>query len=182
MHYTPHTQTTQFIITLITAIVSYAVIALVAGICGIFYAIPIFLVWATTLALCTVIGAITWTLPSRDFALPVLSALLFALIIATVTVPTVFDGRDQGSLADAAIRLATTHTLVDHTPESDMFFALYGRGQALHFPGYFYAPDGALVTQFPLPYTTFLAGWYGIFGMTGLIIANALLLISLSPY
>lgn len=177
MHYTPHTQTTQFIITLITAIVSYAVIALVAGICGIFYAIPIFLVWATTLALCTVIGAITWTLPSRDFALPVLSALLFALIIATVTVPTVFDGRDQGSLADAAIRLATTHTLVDHTPESDMFFALYGRGQALHFPGYFYAPDGALVTQFPLPYTTFLAGWYGIFGVTGLIIANALLLI-----
>ncbi len=173
---TPHPRATQFITTSIIVVVSYAVIALIAGICGVFYAVPVFLLWIISLIILTTTGMLSWTLPSRDCAVPVVGALLFALLIAALTVPTIFDGRDQGSFADAAIRLAATHTFTHHTPESDAFFTLYGRGQALNFPGYFYAPDGALITQFPLPYIAFLAGWYALFGTAGFIVANAILL------
>lgn len=178
MKYTPTAQSTQFVFTLVVALVSYAFVALLAGICGVFYVVPVIFVWAATLAALTRAGVVTWTLPPRDMFAPLCCAALAVGIVAATTVPSVFDGRDQGSLADAAIRLATTHTFSDHTPESDVFFHLYGRGQALNFPGYFYAADGALITQFPLPYTAFLAGWYGLLGVNGFVVANALLLLT----
>jgi hypothetical protein len=91
-------------------------------------------------------------------------------------VPTIFSGRDQGSFSEAAILLEAHHTLISHTPESDIFFEIYGPGKALNFPGFHYTPDGGLLTQFPLPYTAYLAGFYGIFGITGFVLANAILL------
>lgn len=101
---------------------------------------------------------------------------LWAGIVAATTVPTVLTGRDQGSIATAAILLADHGTLTHHTPASDAFFGFYGPGKALNFPGFFYAEDGALVSQFPLPYTVWLASGYIMAGLGGLVAANAALL------
>ncbi len=106
----------------------------------------------------------------------------FFIIIITATIlwsffvtPTVFTGRDQGSIATAAIFLADTHGLMTHTPVSDAFFSYYGEGRALNFPGFFYTEDGALTTQFPIPYIAWLAVFYSIFGIFGFTIANTIL-------
>lgn len=103
------------------------------------------------------------------------------ILLATLTVwraePTVFSGRDQGSIALAAWELAQGHELAFRTPASEAFFVIYGPGQALNFPGFAYTSTGALITQFPLAYTTFLALFVSWFGLTGLLIANATLFI-----
>ncbi|MFZ1655158.1 MAG: glycosyltransferase family 39 protein [Candidatus Moraniibacteriota bacterium] len=103
--------------------------------------------------------------------------VLFALLIALRTEPTVFTGRDQGSIALAAWELAHGHELAFRTPVSDAFFAIYGPGRALNFPGFSYTESGALITQFPLGYISYLALFVQWFGPTGLLIANALLFI-----
>lgn len=110
--------------------------------------------------------------------LPIGGVVLFMCIVwATFSTPTVFTGRDQGSIAAAAIMLADTHSLTVHTAASDAFFSFYGEGKALNFPGFFYTLDGALTTQFPLPYITWLAAFYSIFGMLGFTIGNTVLFV-----
>ena len=104
------------------------------------------------------------------------SSLVFTGLIAIFTIPTIFAGRDQGSLSAAAIQLVQDHTLISHSLESTTFFEINQRGKALNFPGFHYTPDGGLLTQFPLPYTTFIAGFYGICRTSGFILANAILL------
>lgn len=60
---------------------------------------------------------------------------LLAVIIVSQTEPTVFTGRDQGSIALAAIELARGHELAFRNAASDAFFGIYGPGRALNFPG-----------------------------------------------
>jgi hypothetical protein len=106
-----------------------------------------------------------------------LSAVLILTIAAlslSVT-PTVFSGRDQGSISEAAIRLSQNHQLAFSTPASDEFFRLYGTGKALNFPGFYYTSEGQLITHFPLAYTAWLGAFYGLAGISGLAIANAIL-------
>jgi hypothetical protein len=100
---------------------------------------------------------------------------LLAILIALRTEPTIFTGRDQGSIALAALELAERHELAFRTPVSDAFFAIYGPGKALNFPGFAYTESGALITQFPLGYISYLALFVSWFDQTGLLIANALL-------
>ncbi len=102
---------------------------------------------------------------------------LGAIFIAIRTEPTVFTGRDQGSIALASLELAAQHELAFRTPVSDAFFAVYGPGRALNFPGFSYTDTGALITQFPLGYIAYLGIFTSWFGPTGLLIANALLFI-----
>lgn len=110
--------------------------------------------------------------------LAVLSTLtVLAGAIAWQTEPTVFTGRDQGSIAIAALELAREHELTFRTSASDAFFAVYGPGRALNFPGFAYTETGALITQFPLGYTSYLAMFASWFGTFGLAIANALLFV-----
>ncbi|GBE16726.1 hypothetical protein BMS3Abin15_00548 [bacterium BMS3Abin15] len=47
--------------------------------------------------------------------------------------------------------------------------------KALNFPGFHYTQDGNLTTQFPLPYISWLAIFYSLFGIIGLVIANSVL-------
>lgn len=101
--------------------------------------------------------------------------LLAGLFFALNAVPTIFSGRDQGSISEAAIRLTQNHRLEFSTPESDAFFQVYGPGRALNFPGFYYTNDGKLITQFPLVYTAWLALFYSVFGLFGLKLANAIL-------
>ncbi|QQS15786.1 MAG: hypothetical protein IPK84_00250 [Candidatus Moraniibacteriota bacterium] len=114
--------------------------------------------------------------PSKKFAL--VSVAIFFFIFSTSFSPSpsasVFSGRDQGSYAEAAIRLAHEHSLHSYTPSVERnFFRLYGTGKALNFPGFFFAPDGSLVTQFPLGNIAWFGANISLFGIAGLSIANA---------
>lgn len=161
---------------LIVMVVSFAAITLIFGVFGIFYTPLIWILWASSCAFFTVTKVITFSRPSRECIFYALISVFFSLVIAFFTVPTIFSGRDQGAIAQAAMQLATTHGLIAHSPESTVFFDIYGTGKALNFPGFFYTADGGLLTQFPLPYITYLAGFFGMFGVAGLIAANSILL------
>lgn len=102
---------------------------------------------------------------------------LFALLLAFQTEPTVFTGRDQGSIALASLELAKNHELAFRTAASDAFFGVYGPGRALNFPGFSYTDTGALITQFPLGYIAYLGLFVSWFGLSGLLIANGTLFV-----
>ncbi len=120
--------------------------------------------------------------------------------------PTLFSGRDEGSISEAAIRLSQNHQIKFSTPLSNqlyktsslpkklehclaknnnyLFRHLHIKNQycywitttsALNFPGFYYTSDEKLVTQFPLVYTSWLAGFYTIFNLEGLALANFIL-------
>lgn len=110
---------------------------------------------------------------SWDFILVIAISLTTILIFSHYTVPTVFTGRDQGALSSAAISLSQNHNLHSSFPAEREFFKIYGPGQALNFPGYYYTKTGDLVSQFPLGYVSWLGAFYSIFGLGGLIVANA---------
>ncbi len=105
-----------------------------------------------------------------------LVAFLYAAIIGTIAEPTLFSGRDQGSIAEAAYRLAQNTELAFSTPGSNAFYQIYGEGAALNFPGFAYTKGGYLLTQFPLGYTAWLASFVSLFGLNGYAIANSVLL------
>lgn len=112
---------------------------------------------------------------SKELAFVSVALVLFVAAVSFFTTPTVFSGRDQGSISQAAIHLAQNHKLVFKTPAGETFFKIYGAGRALNFPGFFYTGAGELITQFPLVYIAWLASFYGIFGVKGFVIANAVL-------
>ncbi len=152
-----------------------AVLAFVSALIGIF--LPTFFF----LYLLAGIGAFfsVHTMHFRSALAPLIPLVAVFVIVVTLwtlfSTPTVFTGRDQGSLANAAIMLADTHALTTHTPVSDAFFRYYGDGKALNFPGFFYTHDGALMTQFPIPYIAWIAVFYSVFGLFGFTIANGVL-------
>ncbi|MDO8529270.1 MAG: glycosyltransferase family 39 protein, partial [bacterium] len=113
---------------------------------------------------------------SSEFAIVSSSILFFAIISSFFATPTVFSGRDQGAISEAAIRLSQNHRLEFSTPASSRFFEIYGPGKALNFPGFYYNKSGELITQFPIPYISWLTSFYSLFGLSGLIAANAVLL------
>lgn len=102
---------------------------------------------------------------------------LFCLALAAFLQPaTLFSGRDEGSIFQAAAMLASQHTLTFSSPESQTFFAIYQEGKALNFPGFYYTQDGSLTTQFPVPYIAWLASFFTPFGILGILPANGILL------
>lgn len=113
---------------------------------------------------------------SRELAIFSSAILVFVILASFFATPTIFSGRDQGSISEASIRLSQNHKLEFSTPASSEFFKIYGGGKALNFPGFYYAPAGQLTTQFPLAYISWLAVFYSFFGLAGLVIANAILL------
>ena len=98
--------------------------------------------------------------------------LVAVLIFSYYSSPTVFSGRDQGTLSNSAIQLMQNHNLYFSSPAVGEFFSIYGPGKALNFPGYYYTQSGELVSQFPPGYISWLAIYYTIFGLTGFVIAN----------
>lgn len=103
--------------------------------------------------------------------------LLVGIINLTGEIPSVFSGRDQGSIALAAWELAQNGQLDFSAPVIESFFNIYGRGSALNFPGFAYTESGNLLTQFPLGYIAWLAGFVGWLGLAGFHIANLILFI-----
>jgi hypothetical protein len=113
---------------------------------------------------------------SREFLIIACIAITLAAAMAFITTPTIFSGRDQGSYSTAAIHLVQNHKLAFSTSASTAFFALHGPGKALNFPGFDYTVSGLLTTQFPLGYIAWLASFFALFGLLGLVIANAVTL------
>lgn len=96
------------------------------------------------------------------------------VIFSYFTTPSIFSGRDQGSLSNAAISLSQNHNLRHNFPAEKEFFKIYGTGKALNFPGFNYDDQGNLVTHFPVGYISWLAAFYSFFGMFGFILANGI--------
>lgn len=107
----------------------------------------------------------------------VLFLTLLTLWITLSRDPSVFAGRDQGSIAEAAYRLATNHQLAFTNDAVQTFFDIYGPGTALNFPGFAYTENGSLITQFPLGYTSWLAAFISLFGLSGYALGNSILFI-----
>lgn len=101
-------------------------------------------------------------------------SLISVFVFAYYTVPTIFSGRDQGALSEAAIQLSKNHRLTFSFPAEKEFFKIYGPGKALNFPGFNYTPKGELMTQFPLGYVSWLAIFYSLIGLNGFIVANSI--------
>ena len=112
--------------------------------------------------------------PTQEFWIIALLALTIVFLFSYYTTPTIFSGRDQGSLANAAINLAKNHHLQNSFPAEKEFFHLYGPGTALNFPGFNYTSTGNLIPHFPLGYISWLAIFYALFGLNGFIIANGI--------
>jgi len=141
-----------------------------------------FFSWAILLGLFSLsillvlLGKKLFSLTSIDLKVITLISLCIALFIGYNTIPTLFSGRDQGSLSEASYRLAENHQLTFSNKASQSFFTLYGPGTALNFPGFVYTKQGELLTQFPLAYIAWLASFVSLFGLSGFTIANVLLL------
>lgn len=116
-----------------------------------------------------------WHFTPTDLRIASILILLATLLVGIFTEPTLFSGRDQGSIAEAAYRLATNTELAFSSAVSDSFFEIYGPGTALNFPGFAYTEQGYLITQFPIGYTAWLAGFVSLFGLDGFAIGNTLL-------
>lgn len=109
---------------------------------------------------------------NKMFWLVILISLFASLAACHFATPTVFGGRDQGSIGTAAIYLSQNHNLKIDLPIARDLFQKYGPGKSLNFPGFDYASDGSLFSRFPAGYTAFLAGAYNLFGLKGFQYAN----------
>ena len=121
-----------------------------------------------------------WGLPGDMRSLALLSIISFFVILIelpSLTAPTIFAGRDQGSYSLAALHIAETGQVEYSSTASQAFFTIYGPGKALNFPGFAYNATGALVPQFPLGSITWFASFVTIFGLNGFFIANCITLI-----
>ena len=150
-------------------------LALVMALLGIFYVSLLLIYFACGIFLTA--GVLWLNRPAlqcnRRFFLILAISLISIGIFSFYSTPTIFSGRDQGSLSEAAIRLAQNNKLEFSFPAEKQFFRIYGPGTALNFPGFNYTADGSLITQFPLEYISWLAAFYALFGLSGLILANA---------
>lgn len=146
---------------------------------GVFYMLPVALVPLIAL------GALLWRLRGvhllktlRVYLWPT-AVLVFTTCLAAWALTThpieLSAGRDQGSLAEAALRLTQNHRLFFLDAGALSFFQIAGPGTALNFPGFAYDATGFLVSQFPAGYPVWLAGFVMLFGLPGLSIANGVL-------
>ncbi len=100
-----------------------------------------------------------------------------SVILLTGTSPSIYSGRDQGSIAEAAIELSKNGRFAFSSSSTETFYTLYGRGKALNFPGFFYGTDGSLRSQFPGSYVAWVGLFHSLFGLSGLVTGNGVLLI-----
>lgn len=107
----------------------------------------------------------------------VLSIVIFFSFVTSFTTcyfatPTVFGGRDQGSIATAAINLVKNKSFAFSTPVSQDLFRKYGHGKALNYPGFDYTKDGKLISRFPKAYIAYLAVFYTALDLKGIQYSN----------
>jgi hypothetical protein len=114
---------------------------------------------------------------SRTARIAFTLAVVFSMLLLADTTPSIFSGRDQGAIAEAAIELSRQGHFIFSSPSTETFSAIYGPGKALNFPGFFFTDNGSLQSQFPGSYTAWVGIFYSLFGLSGLILGNGTLLI-----
>jgi hypothetical protein len=140
---------------------------------------PLF-VWSIALAsgLFLFLSIFAWSQKISPYFYILLFFAFFVGIFALQWHPTeLLAGRDQGSLAEAAIRLSQGGSIFFDEPAARPFFEIYGPGTALNFPGFAYTQSGELTPQFPLGYIVWLGGFFTLFGSFGILFANLLLFV-----
>jgi hypothetical protein len=110
--------------------------------------------------------------PSKHFLFIFVLAFLMIALWAYFSTPTIFSGRDQGTLSGAAVELVNNHQFSFSFPAVKEFFSLYGPGKALNFPGFNYTETGGLIPHFPLGFIAWLGAFYALFGLKGFVLAN----------
>lgn len=156
--------------------IGLGILGLFLAILGIFYKTILFvyLIIFGLLFLCLFFSNIKVIKIKWPFLIVLTVSLLAIFVFSHFTTPTIFSGRDQGSLSGAAIYLSQNHRLDFSFEAEKSFFDIYGTGKALNFPGFNYLSDGSLKTSFPLGYVSWLAIFYSLFGLNGFIVANGL--------
>ncbi len=119
-------------------------------------------------------GFLTISPLEKPDKLALMGILVLALLLSFSVSPTIFGGRDEGSLATAGILLAQNHSLTHQGELISQMSEIYGPGKALNFPGFYYPQEGALKSQFLPGYSSWLAFWYGTLGVEGFNFANLL--------
>lgn len=177
MKFLPEIQKTDTLLTLFG--LSFAIFGwfvFLLALFGLFLSPLIILGALLTGALILFIGKKLLLQAPHDMKIAILVSILCAALIGYFSEPTIFSGRDQGSISEAAFHLTQNGQLAFSTKASQSFFQIYGEGTALNFPGFAYTRTGDLITQFPLGYTAWIAGFISLFGPLGITIANATLL------
>jgi hypothetical protein len=108
--------------------------------------------------------------------------LLFGLVfwiglLSYFTVPTIFGGRDEGSIATSALMINKNHSLNYQNKIINTFAKIYGEGKALNFPGFFYQKSRnsfILKSQFLPGYPAYLANFAYSTKINFLKFANAI--------
>ncbi len=96
------------------------------------------------------------------------------ILLNSFVTPTIFGGRDEGSLSTSAILISQNHSLEHSDEMTRQFFDIYGPGKALNFPGFFYTQKGFLHSQFLPAYPAWVAVFYSFFGLIGIKFVNLL--------
>jgi hypothetical protein len=107
--------------------------------------------------------------------------ILFTILLSSFTIPTIFGGRDEGSLSNSALLINKDHGLNHQSKLINTFGTIYGEGKALNFPGFFYQKttdtNFILKSQFLPGYSSYLANFAYASNPNSLKFANALPLI-----
>jgi len=117
---------------------------------------------------------IKYKLQNTEIFFVLFLSFFISFITCYFATPTIFGGRDQGSIATAAIELVKNKSFSFSAPLSEDLFQKYGPGKALNYPGFNYTREGELITRFPKAYIAYLAIFYAILGLKGLQYANFL--------
>ena len=161
---------------MVFGVITYAWISYLLALTGVFYTSLLWILWIAVLIASYKLQFIPRFRITGTLSIGLMTLLVIIIFLTTTSAPSVFEGRDQGSIAAAATMLAQDHTTLHKFPLQDIFYRVYGEGKALNFPGFVYRADGTLSTQFPLPYIAFLGGFIGTYGTQGIVLGNAILL------
>ncbi|MEI6650102.1 MAG: hypothetical protein WCL23_01560 [Candidatus Moraniibacteriota bacterium] len=157
-------------------IVAFGLFSYGATVTGILF-LPVALIFALPVFVLTLTFLFRWllveTVPTRII---VAIAIFLPIVLLPFAEPTIFSGRDQGAIAEAAIELSDNGSLHFGGPAIRTFFSMYGPGKALNFPGFFYTDQGELSTQFPIGSIAFHGAFVSLFGTNGLLVGNGVLL------
>ncbi len=161
---------------LVIFFLAFGWLVLLFSIIGLFYRETVILSIIASLAIFLYISQKRKFGDANHFEKTAIFVFFIALAVSFVTcyyaTPTVFGGRDQGSISTAAIYLSENHKVEIENPIVRDLFQKYGPGKALNYPGFDYTKSGNLVSRFPLGYTSYLSSVYSLFGLKGIQYAN----------
>ncbi|MCK4635236.1 MAG: hypothetical protein KAT32_00015 [Candidatus Moranbacteria bacterium] len=98
--------------------------------------------------------------------------IVFSLILSFTTSPTIYGGRDEGSLSIAGILISQDHSIIHKDKLTSQFGEIYQTEKAYNFPGFYYWGEDKIRSQFLPGYAVWIAIVYALSGLGGLIFVN----------